>query len=265
MLPYVTFPVLEIGGLRIATVPLMVAIAMVLGHFLFVRRAGQAGLNPTTAAAMSFWVMACGLAGGHLIKYVYDPAALLANPWQALWIFRGLASFGGLFGGLAAAFGFLRYHRLPAAQSWRYLDSLAFVFPWPWLVGRASCALAHDHPGIGSESWLAVRYPDLPRYDLGLLEALWVATFLIPLFAWLDRHRPRPDGFYLAAFLCPYGIFRLWLDRLHVDPPRYAGLTVDQWSASGALLIGLAIAVRILRATVMDRIFPTPGVKRSIP
>src|SRR5690606_7932138 len=36
--------------------------------------------------------------------------------------------------------------------------------------GRMGCFLAHDHPGIHTEFFLGVQYPDGGRHDLGLYE-----------------------------------------------------------------------------------------------
>jgi len=29
----------------------------------------------------------------------------------------------------------------------RYLDVIAYVFPFAWAIGRLACTVAHDHPG----------------------------------------------------------------------------------------------------------------------
>ena len=34
-----------------------------------------------------------------------------------------------------------------AAARWRYLDVIAYVFPFAWAIGRLACTTAHDHPG----------------------------------------------------------------------------------------------------------------------
>jgi prolipoprotein diacylglyceryltransferase len=47
----------------------------------------------------------------------------------------------------------------------RLLDTAAFAVPFAAALGRLGCALAHEHPGRLSKSWLAVRYPGGARYD----------------------------------------------------------------------------------------------------
>jgi prolipoprotein diacylglyceryltransferase len=101
------------------------------------------------------------------------------------------------------------------------------AFPFAWILGRTGCFLGRDHPGRFTTSWLGVEYPDRVRYDLGLIEALFAAA----LIAALPLTRRWPAGLRTGSLLSAYGLFRFLLDRLHTDPPRYSGWTVDEISA----------------------------------
>lgn len=103
----------------------------------------------------------------------------------------GLASLGGLAGGLIGALLYFAARRMSAATALDYLDALAAVFPLGWLFGRLGCSIAHDHPGLASSGLFAVAYPDLPRFDLAYLEVFFLVLFLIPLFAGV---RPPPSA-----------------------------------------------------------------------
>ena len=127
---------------------------------------------------------------------------------------------------------------MPAAAMWRYLDLLAFAFLCGLLFGRLGCYAAHDHPGLRTTSWLAVRYPNGPRYDLGLLEVLLI-PFLLLMFRVVNRF--RLPGLYVGAVLILYPCARLCLDLLHERPPRYWGISVDQYASFACILAGFAI------------------------
>ena len=88
-------------------------------------------------------------------------------------------------------------------------------------AGRLGCTLAHDHRGLASTSWIAVKFPEGPRYDLGLIEFLFLIGMTIA-FRVLDRHA-RPVGFFFGLYGVVYGGFRIWLDTLHVQPMRFYG------------------------------------------
>jgi phosphatidylglycerol:prolipoprotein diacylglycerol transferase len=139
-----------------------------------------------------------------------------------------------------AAAAYFRVRGIPAQDAWRYLDLLAYVLPFGLLLGRIGCGLIHDHPGVRSEHWLAVRYPGFSRFDLAVLEALFLGAVVIPAL-WLLRHRNPSPPLLLGALLSLYGLFRVVLDRLHIDPARYGGFTVDQISYGSAAATGLVI------------------------
>ena len=252
MLPYVEQHAIPVGPLRIYPFGILVLVGILTGVWMLRARAAKLGLRRTLALHFCVALVLCGLAGAHVLRLLFfEPALLFTHP-AALFDFHqgGIYSFGGLFAGLSGGWLFLRWKRLGAAQTWEYFDALAFVFPFAWLFGRAGCAVAHDHPGIRSSAWLAVRFPTGSRYDLGLIECLFMLP-VIGLFLWLDR-RPRPAGFYLGLFLAIYGPFRFWLDGLHdAGVPAFL-LTPDRLWGLLATAAGLLILV-IVRPRAADQ------------
>src|SRR2546427_470013 len=95
------------------------------------------------------------------------------------------------------------------------------LWPWDFYCGDG-CAWVHDHPGIRSMSWLSVRYPGGQRFDLGLLEMLFLALLAV-CFLLLGR-KPRAPGFFAGWTFVIYGSFRVGLDQSHANPPRWMGI-----------------------------------------
>lgn len=243
MIPYWEAPLWDVGGYLIYPPIFLIGFAVLLGHFLLLRRAGRKGLSVPVAGKFSAALIVGGFFAAHAHKYFYVEggwAAVWQHPQLLLQVWSGLASLGGILGGIAAGLAALWWQKIPRKSVVQYFDALAFVFPQAWIFGRMHCAWVHDHPGIRTSSWLGVQYPRYPRYDLGILEVLYLAV-VIAWFYWLDR-KPRAAGFYVVAFLVPYGCFRLWLDTLHVSVVRYAGLSVDQWSSLAAIGAGVLLA-----------------------
>ena len=238
MIPYVTLPPLIVGSVVIQPFALLVSLGVLVAHFLLLGRAARQALVRSWAAELSLTMVTLGLAGSVLFKLLYRPD-LLADVGcaGALRYLPGISSFGGLFGALGGAWLYLAWRRIRGQDRLRYLDLVGFAFPFGFAFGRLGCALVHDHPGRRAEGWLTVAYPDGARYDLGLLELLFLIS-VCGLFKWLDRH-PRRPGFFLATVLLIYGPFRVALDRLHVDPPRYGGLPVDVWAGVTVFSLGL--------------------------
>ncbi len=230
------FPYIDSARWPFEPFPMLVAIAIAVGYLIAVRRAQRSGIARERFTKLGLCVIVAAFIGGHLAKMFYSPGAwrvVLMEPTRLLRILEGQASFGSFIGGYVAALVFLWWNSVPHADRYLYADAACFAVPFAWWIGRVGCYLVHDHPGIRTTSWLGVRSPGGTRYDLGLLEVLFLLA-LAALFLFLDR-KPRPRGFFFVAFPLLYGLFRLALDRLHVDPPRYYGLSVDQ-IASGLML-----------------------------
>lgn len=191
-------------------------------------------------------MLSLGFVGAHILSVVFSqPQRVVENPLFLFKFWEGISSFGGVLSGILAGFCFLKLRGVPRASTWVYMDLGVYVFPFAWILGRAGCSLAHDHPGIQTASWLAVRYPDGPRYDLGLLEFFY-SMLIAGLFLILDR-RPRPTGFYFGLFFLLYGPVRFFLDTLRVGEVQYFGLTSGQYGSILAVLVGLATLIMVAR------------------
>lgn len=225
MIPYFPQPVFHLGPFSIHAFGVLSALAVVLGLRLIVLRAHRRGIAVDEMLQFCCAMYVFGLAGAVVSKLFLDnfPAFFLdpAHNFQANLGFR---SVGGLAGGFIGGLVWCRWRRLSALESLRRLDMVAYGVPFAWMIGRLGCTLAHDHRGLFTTSWIAVRFPEGPRYDLGLIEFLFLIALVIA-FKLLDR-RPRPAGFFFGLFGVVYSGFRIWLDTLHAQPLRFYGGTV---------------------------------------
>jgi phosphatidylglycerol---prolipoprotein diacylglyceryl transferase len=222
MLPYYPQPVLHLGPFEIHAFGVLAAVAVVVGGRCILLRAHRQGIPVEQMFRFCFWVYVCAMAGAFLSKSVLDDfPAFLQDPSRVFRVSPGVRSVGGITGGFLAGLVWCRFHKLSVFESMRRLDIIAYALPTGWLIGRLGCALAHDHRGLASTSWVAVAFPEGPRYDLGLIEFLFLIPMVISFYL-LDR-KPRPVGFYLGLYGVVYGGFRIWLDTLHVQPGRFYG------------------------------------------
>ena len=170
MFPWHPQPSLQVGGIRLYAFGILVAVAVVVGIWMTIVRTRRRGLDGGITIALCAFVTVGGFVGAHVLKLAaYEPVSLLGRPQHIMHLLSGIASFGGIFGGLACALLFKKLYAVPGERLWEHLDVMAYVFPLALGLGRAGCALAHDHPGVPTSSWLAVQYPGGARYDLGLL------------------------------------------------------------------------------------------------
>ena len=246
----------------------LVAIGVYVGSFLATRQGKRLGLNERVLTSFSAWVIGFGFLGGHMLDVIfYYPGQVLRDPLSLFRIWEGLSSFGGFSGAVIGGFLWkLRYK----ADILPYADVIASSFPAGWVFGRTGCSVAHDHPGLASNSWFAVQYPGGGRFDLGLYEMLLTIPLALA-FLYL-RGKPRPWGFYVGAMAIAYAPVRFALDFLRVaEPlhesgglmaavdPRYAGLTPAQWACFGLLIMGVYFFVRTLHAAGTPGAFAPPA------
>ena len=222
MIPYLEQPHLTLGGWTFYPFGFFVGLASLAGAWLLIRRASRE-LDAAIATKLTLYMIGWGYLGSHVTYLLlFDQARLYAHPWILLNPNDGIYSFGGIVSGLLTVALLSRRYGLSRQATLRYVDHTAYVFPTAWAIARTGCSLAHDHPGLPSTSWLAVRFPAGPRFDLGLIELLFTLG-MVGLWRFFD-HRPRPAPFFVGLFFLLYGPFRIWLDQLR-DPPSIADRT----------------------------------------
>ena len=255
MIPYFSQPSLDLGFFTIHAFGVLVALAVFVGHRVFIRRLPRYGLDVRLGDRLLTWILVGGFVGAHLFdRLAYFPAETLEDPWSIVRFWDGLSSFGGFLGAIAGAWLFTRKVSLGQA-TWGYLDAVAYAFPFGWIFGRTGCFLAFDHPGLPTTFWLAqTDAHGVLRHNLGLDEGLFTVG-VAALFALLGRRQYRP-GLYLGLLPLIYGPFRFALDFLRSRDVRYIGLTPGQYGS--ALLFVIGIIVLGLRAQRVERDLGSP-------
>ena len=245
MIPYVAQPEFHIGPFEVYAFGILVVIAVLVGGRTMLRRAHRRGIRVEEMFRFCFSMFVFGMLGAYVAKVAMEQKT-------------GVRSLGGLVGGLLGGLLWCRIRHLSLYEGLRRLDIVAYALPFAWMFGRLGCALAHDHRGLPSSSWIAVKFPEGPRYDLGLIEFLFLIGLSIA-FRLLDR-RPRPVGFFFGLYGVVYGAFRIWLDTLHIQPMRFYG------GAAGVIvgLLGWAFMLTFERSRCSS-LSPPRDDRRSAP
>jgi phosphatidylglycerol:prolipoprotein diacylglycerol transferase len=257
----------------------LVALGVYIGSVVAMRHGRERKIDEKKLSEFIFYVVGIGFVGGHMLDAIfYHPAHLAKDPLYLFMLWEGLSSYGGFIGAVMGALIFkcveatwhpikLRGETLfsmptKVKVSWRdgqkilpMCEVINSAFPLAWVFGRSGCASVHDHPGMLTNAWYAVRWEVSPtvwvgRLDLGLIEMVLTIPLAIGfLIAW--RRNPfRPLGFYTGWMCVAYAPVRFLLDFLRVGEnerglnmgegdPRYAGLTPAQWACFGLLALGI--------------------------
>ncbi len=241
MIPYFELPSVHLGPFTLQAFGLFAAAGVYLAARLTARAAEQQGLDPRPLLDFAVWGVLSGVVFGHLAHlFLYHPEEL-REPVRVLQVWEGLSSFGGLLGGVIAAAIFFRRRGLRFHD---YADAFALGMAPGWGVARIGCFVVHDHPGVRTTFFLAVKNWPFggTRHDLGLYDAL--ALFAIAAVLWALRRRGLLEGRLLAVLAVLYAVSRFLLDFLRgADVPypdaRYAGLTPAQYACF--LLVAYAV------------------------
>jgi phosphatidylglycerol---prolipoprotein diacylglyceryl transferase len=253
VIPYYPQPVLHLGPFSIHAFGALAATAIVVGGWTVLARAQRRGIPVQEMFEFCAVVYLCSFAGAVGLKIVLDnyPDFFL-NPGHPFRVSLGFRSVGAIVGGILGGLLWRSFRPLSLFETLRRLDIVAYSVPLAFMIGRLGCTLAHDHRGIASTSWIAVRFPEGPRYDLGLIEFLFLIGVVIA-FRILDRH-PRPAGFYIGLFGVVYGGFRIWLDTLQNKPLRFYGGVLG-------VLMGLSFWIAMLVFERHSRLSVQPAMK----
>jgi phosphatidylglycerol:prolipoprotein diacylglycerol transferase len=295
LIPYFRPPPLEIiGPVVIQPWGFLVAMGFVFGTVVAQRMARKRGIDPRLYSDVVVWIAVGALVFGHLGHALfYDPSYYLEKPWELLYVWSGLSSYGGFFGCAVLAFVFFKRRGVNVLRG---ADVLLTGLTFGWFLGRMGCFVVHDHIGRRvSEAppwvqdwlgWLAVRYPstaefqaaraanddrysflggnyqllDSVRFDLGLMDAILGAFVFVVVM--VVARKPRREGVLMVVVLFLYGGFRFFLDFLrntdlgHADA-RYLGFTPAQY---GSLLI-VGAGVLLLLESRKRPVWPEPGTK----
>jgi phosphatidylglycerol:prolipoprotein diacylglycerol transferase len=276
MIPYFPQPEYHLfGPLTIHAFGTIVAVAVIVGWRMVVARTCAKGLDPELVQDLLSYVVLSGFVVAHLYSVLaYFPREVMKDPLLLLKFWEDISSFGGFVGGLLGLWLFFHFkgRDVDASTRLRYLDVIAYAFPFAWAIGRVACSLAHDHPGTittfplgislespGAQNYIAFFYLEAGRlmelppqavlakmafHDLGWYEFLYTLCLMVPAFLALDR-KPRLPGFFLIAFLLLYVPARFFLDFLRIGDARYLGLTPGQYAGIAVFLAAIFFAVRI--------------------
>ena len=213
------YPVLfTIGGFEITSFGVMVAIAALVGAWMFRRELARSGLSENAVDGAIIGVLA-GLAGAKLLWAIEHRGE---EPFSALVLSRGgLSWFGGLVGGVGAALIYF------IATGYPLIATIAAASPAlaaGHAIGRIGCFLVGDDYG---------RPTSLP----------WGVAFPRGLPPTTEPVHPTQiyEAVVLGRYLAIAGTTRFLIEFIRVNERVVAGLTVAHFAALLMTLAGVAL------------------------
>jgi len=246
-------PIGHVGPIPINWYGLGWAAAFLVGWYLVRRWASASSIKQSTVEEVIVWIMLGSMLGARLYYVAQnEPVEYLMHPWRILAFWEGgLAFFGGLFGGIGAAYLYARRAGVPFAP---LSDLFAPAVPVGAAIGRIACGVDGMDYGTPTQLPWGVIYlnpnsyapidgvPRHPDQYYELIGDLIIATMLLRLRGKL------PDGALFLAYLVLFSVLRFFLFFVRGNVPVVAlGLKNGQWTAAAIVVVSLPMLLARLR------------------
>ena len=263
VIPYTTFPTIELGPLTLRTFGLMVALGVLVGAWLAAGYAERFGINRDETYRVATWMVLAGIIGSRL-TWAATHTDAIDNPVDVIAIWQGGIQFsGGFIAALIVGLPFFR--RWSRLQRWRVLDGFSLGLAIGLALGRVGCYSVGEHFGRTSDFFLANRYDggevreptlgNLPLtvgttfHNTALYELLWLLVLFVAmgLVVWRARRKGREvkPGTLVGSFIAYYGVARFLTDTLRVNDERTLHMTGAQWMSLVMVPAGVWILWRV--------------------
>ena len=261
----------ELGPLELRAYGVMIALGVLAAVWLSRRRWESRGGDPDEISRIALWAVPAGLIGSRLYHVITDWRRFQSDGWlDALAIWKGgLGIPGGMAAGILVGLWMMRRQRMHRGET---LAAMVPALPLAQAIGRLGNWFNQELFGSPTDlSWgleideahRPAQYLDVETFHPTFLyEAVW-NLLLCGLLVILDRRRMRHSaprlvtnprrvsrpGSLLAVYVLGYGIGRLWIEAVRIDPASLVlGLRINIWM-SLILIAGSAVyLLRIRRA-----------------
>jgi phosphatidylglycerol:prolipoprotein diacylglycerol transferase len=239
----VVYPVLfRIGNFEITSFGVLVAIAALVGIWLFGRELARRGL-PREGVDGAI----AGVFGGFLgAKLLWTVEFLGQQPVTDLLFGRGGFSwFGGLIGGVGVGLWMLRRRRVAMISA---LAAATPALAVGHAIGRVGCFMVGDDYGRPSNLPWAVAFPeglpptDVPVHPTQLYEAIALAALAWALIRW--RRADVDDAVVLGRYLVLAGSTRFAIEFIRVNAQLFGPFTLAQSISFVLVTIGMVMILR---------------------
>lgn len=229
------FPILfHVGKINIYSHGVMMVLGIALGGILAYRLAKIRRLDTSFLLDLIVWSALFGIIGARLLYILLYPDQFNSlESYFAIWS-GGLVSFGGMVGGLTAAFIFLRRKAQPIL-SW--FDTGVIGMLAGWAIGRIGCFLDGDDLGLVTNSRFAIwhRWPT-PLFESGLI----VIIVLILSYIFIKLYKKIPAGLVFTIGIGLYATARFIVDFTKEEPVILGPLKYGQ---VGSIIFFIAAAI----------------------
>lgn len=228
---------LQLGGLRLTAYGLMIALGVAVAVAIARRRAPRRLIDPDHLTAIATWAVPAGLLGARLYHVATDWRRFQGRWVDVVKVWEGgLGIPGGIAAGVLVGLLVARRRGLVLVD---VLDVVAPALPVAQAIGRWGNWWNQELFGRPTTlPWgltidpehRPLRYADVSAFHPTFLyESLWNLG-LAALLLVLDRRGRLVPGQLFWLYLVGYGVGRIWVEALRIDPASLVGpFRVNTW------------------------------------
>ena len=260
---------LELGPLNLRAYGVMIALGVLAAVWLSRRRWEARGGDPDQISRVALWAVPAGLIGSRLYHVITDWRKFQDEGWLeifAIWN-GGLGIPGGMAAGILVGLWMVRRQGMDRGET---LAAVVPSLPLAQAIGRLGNWFNQELFGSPTDlPWgleidqahRPAQYLDVETFHPTFLyEAVW-NLLLCGLLVIIDRRRVRRSvpalvtdprrvsrpGSLLAVYVCGYGLGRLWIEAVRIDPASLVwGVRVNIWM-SLVLIVASALYLLLTR------------------
>jgi prolipoprotein diacylglyceryl transferase len=242
---------IHIGDLQLRAYGLMIALGVFAAVWLSQKRCPARNIDPMAIQNLALRAVPAGLVGSRLYHVITDWRSFQGRWLDGFKIWQGgLGIPGGLIAGIGVGVLYARRMHLNTSD---LVDVVAPALPLAQAIGRMGNWFNQELFGRPTSLPWAVRIDVEHRPERYLAQSTYQPTFLyemlwnlalVVFLLWLDRKRVIPRGRLLAVYVIGYGVGRLWVELLRIDPAGHLfGVRVNVWMSLLAIIGGTAVLV----------------------
>ena len=239
------YPVLfRIGDFEITSFGVLVAVAALVGIWLFGRELARSGLPKDAVDAAVAGVIG-GLAGAKVLWTLEFSGQ--GSVTDLLFSRGGLSWFGGLIGGVGTGLWMLRRRDVPVLRA---LAAATPALAVGHAIGRIGCFMVGDDYGRPSDLPWAVAFPQglppttVPVHPTQLYEAAALSGVAWVLIRW--RRERLDDRVVIGRYLVMAGSIRFAIEFIRINARILGPLTLAHLIALALIIVGIVLVLRKL-------------------
>ena len=217
------------------------AIAALFIYHIYGKKAGLPSDYVNTIEIVAIISIISGLVGAVLFQTLYD---LLNHDVH----FGSMTFYGGLIFGALCFLLIYKFYVMKKYPNIKFTKAVLAIAPASITIahgfGRIGCFCAGCCYGVETDSWLGVKFPDLPNpvYPTQLFEAIFLFLLFGVLFYIAIKKQTK---YTMVIYLFAYGLWRFLIEFIRGDERGYflLGLAPSQWMSIFAILIGIGLII----------------------